>query len=67
MAERIWRIWAERAVDMEIGAMGSVTLHGADVGDTTTIIETAERRGRAGRLLLEASVADRAVTGRDRQ
>ena len=32
---------AEHAVDMETGAIVAVTLHGADVGDTTTIIETA--------------------------
>ena len=32
---------AEHAVDMETGASVAVTLHGADVGDTTTIIETA--------------------------
>ena len=31
---------AEHAVDMETGAIVAVTLHGADVGDTTTIIET---------------------------
>ena len=29
------------AVDMETGAIVAVTLQGADVGDTTTIIETA--------------------------
>ena len=32
---------AEHAVDMETGAIVAVTLQGADVGDTTTIIETA--------------------------
>ena len=30
---------AEHAVDMETGAIVAVTLQGADVGDTTTIIE----------------------------
>ncbi len=43
---------AEHAVDMETGAIVAVTLQGADVGDTTTIIETAiaatEQVGRAG-------------------
>ena len=32
---------AEHAVDMETGAIVAVTLQGADVGDTKTIIETA--------------------------
>ena len=32
---------AEHAVDLETGAIVAVTLQGADVGDTTTIIETA--------------------------
>ena len=32
---------AEHAVDMETGAIVAVTRQGADVGDTTTIIETA--------------------------
>ena len=32
---------AEQAVDMETGAIVAVTRPGADVGDTTTIIETA--------------------------
>ena len=32
---------AEQAVDMETGAIVAVTRQGADVGDTTTIIETA--------------------------
>jgi transposase len=32
---------AEHAVDLETGAIVAVTLQGADLGDTTTIIETA--------------------------
>ena len=41
MAARIWRTKPSIAVDMETGAIVAVTLQGADVGDTTTIIETA--------------------------
>jgi transposase len=36
---------AEHAVDMESGAIVAVTLHGADVGDTTTIPETVAEAG----------------------
>src|SRR5271170_3463435 len=36
---------AEHAVDMETGAIVAVTLHGADVGDTTTIPETVAEAG----------------------
>jgi transposase len=36
---------AEHAVDMETGAIVAVTLHGADVGDTTTIQETVAEAG----------------------
>src|SRR5882672_106053 len=32
---------AEHAVDLDSGALVAVTLHGADVGDTTTLVETA--------------------------
>src|SRR2546426_7862508 len=32
---------AEHAVDLETGALVAVTLHGADVGDTTSLIDTA--------------------------
>jgi transposase len=32
---------AEHAVDLETGAIVAVTLHGADAGDTTTMVETA--------------------------
>jgi transposase len=32
---------AEHAIDLETGAMVAVTLHGADVGDTTSLVETA--------------------------
>src|SRR5215203_5819828 len=32
---------AEHAIDLETGAIVAVTLQGADVGDTTTIVETA--------------------------
>jgi transposase len=31
---------AEHAIDLESGAMVAVTLHGADVGDTTSLMET---------------------------
>ncbi len=34
---------AEHAVDMESGAVLAVTLQGADLGDTTTIMETVDR------------------------
>jgi transposase len=32
---------AEHAIDLDSGAMVAVTLHGADVGDTTSLVETA--------------------------
>jgi transposase len=32
---------AEHAVDLDSGALVAVTLHGADVGDTTSLVETA--------------------------
>ena len=32
---------AEHGIDLESGAMVAVTLHGADVGDTTSLVETA--------------------------
>jgi transposase len=32
---------AEHAVDLDTGALVAVTLHGADVGDTTSLVETA--------------------------
>ena len=32
---------AEHAIDLDTGAIGAVTLQGADKGDTTTIVETA--------------------------
>jgi transposase len=32
---------AEHAVDMDSGALVAVTLHGADVGDTTSLVDTA--------------------------
>jgi transposase len=32
---------AEHSIDLESGAMVAVTLHGADVGDTTSLVETA--------------------------
>ena len=38
---------AEHAVDLDNGAIVAVTLQGADQGDTTTIVETADGRGRA--------------------
>lgn len=36
---------AEHAVDMETGAIVAVTLHGADVGDTQTILDTVAEAG----------------------
>ena len=32
---------AEHAIDLDSGALVAVTLHGADVGDTTSLVETA--------------------------
>jgi transposase len=32
---------AEHAIDLDSGAMVAVTVHGADVGDTTSLVETA--------------------------
>ena len=32
---------AEHAVDLDTGALVAVTVHGADVGDTTSLVETA--------------------------
>ena len=32
---------AEHAIDLESGAMVALTLQGADLGDTTSLIETA--------------------------
>ena len=39
---------AEHAVDLDTGALVAVTLQGADVGDTTSLVATARRR-RANR------------------
>ena len=50
---------AEHAVDMETGAIVAVTLQGADVGDTTTIIETA--------IAAAEQVEDAQANGDDRQ
>src|SRR5436853_5503973 len=36
---------AEHAVDLETGALVAVTLHGADVGDTTSLLATALAAG----------------------
>jgi transposase len=44
---------AEHAVDLETGALVAVTLQGADVGDTTSLLETA----RAAAEQLEAAQA----------
>ena len=54
---------AEHAVDLETGALVAVTLQGADVGDTTSLLETRHRgrgtgRGRA-RASATAGGADR--------
>ena len=62
---------AEHAVDMETGAIVAVTLQGADVGDTTTIIETAIAAAEQvedaqanvdDRQSLEEIVGDRGIT-----
>src|SRR5262249_17257534 len=43
---------AEHAIDLDSGAMVAVTLHGADVGDTTsltaTVVTAIEQLGAAG-------------------
>ena len=57
---------AEHAVDMETGAIVAVTLHGADVGDTTTIIETAIAATEQVEDA-QANVDRSAVSGRDRR
>ena len=44
---------AEHAVDLETGAIVAVTLQGADLGDTTTIVETAQ----AAAVQMEAAQA----------
>ena len=41
MAARIWRTKPSMPSTWTTGAIVAVTLQGADVGDTTTIIETA--------------------------
>lgn len=59
---------AEHAIDLETGAMVAVTLQGADVGDTTSLVATAiataeqveaARAERATPTALTALVADR--------
>jgi transposase len=59
---------AEHAIDLESGAMVAVTLHGADVGDTTSLMETtlaateqvdAAHAGRPTPAVLTEVVADR--------
>ena len=57
---------AEHAVDMETGAIVAVTLQGADVGDTTTIIETAIAAAEQVEDA-QANVDESAVSGRDRR
>ena len=48
---------AEHAVDLDSGALVAVTLHGADVGDTTSLVETA----RAAAEQVEAAHAPSAT------
>ena len=48
---------AEHAIDLETGAMVAVTLHGADVGDTTSLVATAS----AAAEQVEAAHAERAT------
>jgi transposase len=38
---------AEHAVDLDTGAVQAVTLQGADMGDTTTLVETLSEAGMA--------------------
>jgi transposase len=50
---------AEHAVDMDTGAIVAVTLHGADVGDTTTIPETVAEAGeRIAGVLVDSNGAE---------
>jgi transposase len=44
---------AEHAVDMDTGAVVAVTLQGADLGDTTTVMETLPEAGTAVAELIE--------------
>src|SRR5207249_12245553 len=48
---------AEHAIDLESGAMVAVTVQGADVGDTTSLVETAS----AAAEQVEAAHGERAA------
>jgi transposase len=53
---------AEHAIDLDSGAMVAVTLHGADVGDTTSLVETAIAAAEQVEAAHAASAAPAALT-----
>jgi transposase len=53
---------AEHAIDLDSGAMVAVTLHGADVGDTTSLVETAIAAAEQVEAAHAASPAPAALT-----
>ena len=53
---------AEHAIDLASGAMVAVTLHGADVGDTTSLVETAIAAAEQVEAAHAASAAPAALT-----
>jgi transposase len=53
---------AEHAIDLESGAMVAVTLQGADVGDTTSLVETAIAAAEQVEAAHAASPAPSALT-----
>jgi transposase len=59
----------EHAVDLETGALVAVTLHGADVGDTTSLLATtltaAEQLGAAHAAVPTALVGDKGYHSND--
>src|SRR5207244_7732150 len=52
---------AEHAVDLETGALVAVTLHGADVGDATSLLATALAAGE--QLAAAQATAPRDLVG----
>jgi transposase len=53
---------AEHAIDLDSGALVAVTLHGADVGDTTSLVETAIAAAEQVEAAHAASAAPAALT-----
>jgi transposase len=53
---------AEHAIDLDSGAMVAVTLQGADVGDTTSLVETASAAAAQVEAAHAASAAPPALT-----